>query len=506
MDGPTLSTKPSPTTLPTPGCVRSSATSARSRPAASTARSRAKGRGSGTLLSPYKNYSDTSTVRACYAYDGAGWAGPGQAFPNSVGHPTASWSVNHDGTVVAAEESNDFDAMGRVTGGRQCTPGTCGITSYPFTATYDEFGHETSLAESSVTRSSTYDAATRLQNFTATLPSLGTQNLLTSAQYSAVGLTQATLGSGSGALTETRAYNNRTWLGSLSVGSVYSLGLAYYGNGNIYTANDSENGNWTYGYDSLNRLHTAAMGSQGFTYNPDRYGNMYCTNTGNLPCTPMHGTPPNLNLSFDTSTNRISDGGIHQYDSAGNMTQDGTHGYVYDAENRITCVWGSNGTCTSYDATNYFYDANGTRVGKQQANSLEDYVMDPQGHIISVHDGLTNTLRAELYTGGRHVATANNAGSNNFSLSFNHADWLGTERVRTNSSGTPVQWCTDTPYGMNLTCTPSPNLSAMHFTGKQRDSESGLDNFGARYNASTIGRFMSPDPGEARGDSSAYLQ
>jgi RHS repeat-associated protein len=32
------------------------------------------------------------------------------------------------------------------------------------------------------------------------------------------------------------------------------------------------------------------------------------------------------------------------------------------------------------------------------------------------------------------------------------------------------------------------------FTGKERDSESGLDNFGARYNASTMGRFVSPDP------------
>jgi len=32
------------------------------------------------------------------------------------------------------------------------------------------------------------------------------------------------------------------------------------------------------------------------------------------------------------------------------------------------------------------------------------------------------------------------------------------------------------------------------FTGKERDSESGLDNFGARYNASNLGRFMSPDP------------
>jgi RHS repeat-associated protein len=31
------------------------------------------------------------------------------------------------------------------------------------------------------------------------------------------------------------------------------------------------------------------------------------------------------------------------------------------------------------------------------------------------------------------------------------------------------------------------------FTGKERDTESGLDNFGARYNASSMGRFMTPD-------------
>jgi RHS repeat-associated protein len=35
----------------------------------------------------------------------------------------------------------------------------------------------------------------------------------------------------------------------------------------------------------------------------------------------------------------------------------------------------------------------------------------------------------------------------------------------------------------------------MHFTGEERDQESGNDYFGARYYASTMGRFMSPDPG-----------
>jgi RHS repeat-associated protein len=37
-------------------------------------------------------------------------------------------------------------------------------------------------------------------------------------------------------------------------------------------------------------------------------------------------------------------------------------------------------------------------------------------------------------------------------------------------------------------------LLAYKFTAKERDSESGLDNFGARYNSSSMGRFMSPDP------------
>jgi len=32
-----------------------------------------------------------------------------------------------------------------------------------------------------------------------------------------------------------------------------------------------------------------------------------------------------------------------------------------------------------------------------------------------------------------------------------------------------------------------------HFTGKERDSESGNDYFGARYYASSMGRFFSPD-------------
>jgi RHS repeat-associated protein len=49
------------------------------------------------------------------------------------------------------------------------------------------------------------------------------------------------------------------------------------------------------------------------------------------------------------------------------------------------------------------------------------------------------------------------------------------------------------PYGgMQSTVGSDPNH--YKFTGKERDTESGLDNFGKRYNASSLGRFMTPDP------------
>jgi RHS repeat-associated protein len=51
------------------------------------------------------------------------------------------------------------------------------------------------------------------------------------------------------------------------------------------------------------------------------------------------------------------------------------------------------------------------------------------------------------------------------------------------------------------TATMAPATSAggqsclsSHFTGKEGDSESGNDYFGARYYASSMGRFLSPDP------------
>ena len=50
-------------------------------------------------------------------------------------------------------------------------------------------------------------------------------------------------------------------------------------------------------------------------------------------------------------------------------------------------------------------------------------------------------------------------------------------------------------YECTPSCVHSCASTASRYTGKERDTESGLDYFGARYYASNIGRFMSPDWG-----------
>jgi RHS repeat-associated protein len=232
----------------------------------------------------------------------------------------------------------------------------------------------------------------------------------------------------------------------------------------------------------LNRLYTAGKSGASFTYSPDPYGNMTCTATGGPACTP-------LGLSFNTTNNRINSTG-YSYDAAGNLLSDNTHGYVYDAENRVTCVLGSTGTCNDATAVNYYYAPGGERIAKVMGTTVEEYVYDPQGHVTSAHDATTATLWNEIYDrDGRHVATKNSNG-----FVWNLADWLGTERVRTNSSGTVIESCTDTPYGMNTACAGS-DTSPMHFTGLQYDAETGMSHTLNRQYPMNLARWLTPDPG-----------
>ncbi len=72
------------------------------------------------------------------------------------------------------------------------------------------------------------------------------------------------------------------------------------------------------------------------------------------------------------------------------------------------------------------------------------------------------------------------------------SDHLGSASVITDETGGVVEESQYFPFGGERAVVNSdPNR--YKFTGKERDSETGLDYFGARYYGSNMGRFLSPD-------------
>jgi len=102
--------------------------------------------------------------------------------------------------------------------------------------------------------------------------------------------------------------------------------------------------------------------------------------------------------------------------------------------------------------------------------------------------GAGNCLQTDVYLNGSLLAEY----SGNDTI-FQHGDQVGTIRVQTNSAGSITASCTNQPFGDFLACNGAQNPSGYHFTGKQHDPETGYDYFGARFYASSMGRWMSPD-------------
>ncbi|MGH9477465.1 MAG: RHS repeat-associated core domain-containing protein, partial [Terriglobales bacterium] len=94
------------------------------------------------------------------------------------------------------------------------------------------------------------------------------------------------------------------------------------------------------------------------------------------------------------------------------------------------------------------------------------------------------------YIGGRYLGTGEPS-----AFVWALSDELGTVRVRTNSSGAAVETDTSWPFGAYLSQVGT--YSNLHFTGKYRDGETGLDYFGARFYNAALGRFLTPDWGDS---------
>ena len=291
--------------------------------------------------------------------------------------------------------------------------------------------------------------------------------------------------------------------------------------------------NYCWSYDAFGNR-TEQM-SASVVFASGQGGGNTCSTTGNLG--------ENVWAQYNGANNQMSatsQNGSQSsyYDASGNVTYDGSNFYAYDGEGRLCAVYdalASSMTGYAYDAEGrlcavqlpsinggtryqYLYDATGTRVGKATFTGsfpainttcaapgaaagfvlTAQYLLDQGGDQVTELNTTSGTMawaHSNVWAGAHLDATYDTKG-----LHFHLSDPLGTRRVQSNTYGQVEENILSLPFGDGLsevipTGAPATadDATEHHFTGKERDTESGNDYFEARYYSSAMGRFMSPD-------------
>ena len=492
--------------------------------------------------------TDARSITTTFAYDALNRA---TSRSYSDGTPTVSYNYdssgisNGKGRLAAVSSSvstysySGYDAAGKVLGGSQ----TLGSQTYSMSYSYDLAGHVLSETyPSGRTVTNTYDSAGRASSMNGNLGDGASRTYATGISYASVGgitweqygtttpLYHKTFYNIRGQMFDTRLSSvNDTWdwnRGRLIL--YYSSNHAWGGSGTDNNGNLIFAENWvpppnatldqaqtltqdSYSYDALNRLSAVNESSLDIAgggswvsqfaqvYSYDLYGNRTIDQTNTW------GTGiPKPNFGVDTNTNRLTapSGYTMSYDSAGNLTSDtftGEGTRTYDAENRMKQAWANSQWQT------YTYDGDGRRV-KRNVNGAETWqVYGLGGELLAeyaANDAASTPQKEYGYRNGQLLVTAESSANIHWLVT----DQLGTPRMIADLSGSLSSLARHDylPFGEELFAgtggrTTSQGYSAsdnlrQKFTQKERDSETGLDYFGARYYESTQGRFTSVDP------------
>jgi RHS repeat-associated protein len=236
-----------------------------------------------------------------------------------------------------------------------------------------------------------------------------------------------------------------------------------------------------YGYDPIGNRETSITGAAGLTttYNINNQVNQYSSTT-------------NPSETF-------------KYDADGNMTEDGTAEYTYDAENRLIKVVKSVAGNTEVQ---YTYDYMGRRV-----RSKSFYYGNPNGDIKYVFDGwlavaeLNGSISDQFvraYTWGQDLSgSRDGAGGVGGLLSMTRADGVDygyfydangnvTQVVRLTDGQVSANYRYD-PFGNSIGQFDSIN-NPFRFSTKAFDYLTQLYYYGYRYYSPRLGRWITRDP------------
>jgi RHS repeat-associated protein len=266
-------------------------------------------------------------------------------------------------------------------------------------------------------------------------------------------------------------------------------------------------------YDQLNRI-TGAQTTSTFATNP---GHCWSEVYGIDPWANLQSIAATTNSAYtgcsqESGFTKVSDGNNHftdfSYDLAGNTANDGVNLYTWNGEGQLGAIG------TSTQGTTYAYDGDGRRLAKEVTNSScvcpggggglppcgagcskftstsiqKMYWYGARGEILAETDGQANTTNEYIFFGGQRIAVLPATGNPSYYVE----DLLGTSRVITQSDGTVCYDADFYPYGgeRSYTNTCPQNYK---FEGKERDTETGNDDFGARYYSNRFGRWLSAD-------------
>ncbi len=235
--------------------------------------------------------------------------------------------------------------------------------------------------------------------------------------------------------------------------------------------NSSRTQNFT--YDELNRVKTAATQATtgtyawGLQFGYDIWANL-------LSATVTQGSAPMLSATVGTN-NRLTNTGF-SYDADGNVLGDGINSYSFDAASQLKTAAG----------VTYTYDGDGKRVQKSNGKL---YWYGTGSEPLAESDASGNITDEYIFFGGRRIAHRKSSGE----VDYYFSDQVESARVVTNAAGTVLDDSDFYPFGGERPAITNTSGNNYKFQSKERDTETGNDDFGARYYSSSFGRMLSPD-------------
>jgi RHS repeat-associated protein len=418
----------------------------------------------------------------------------------SDGTPQVTWTYDTSsatctkGHLISVSNSNSttnltpYDCLGRATASSQVTGGQ----TYTFGYGYNLAGALTSETyPSGRVVAMNFDGANRVSAVSS-----GTTTYVQSIQYAPHGgETSWLLGSGA---TGSQQFNPRLEPTSITVGSALSLGFYYCPNGGASCS--TNNGNLmrqtiasyppTFSviqnydatpYDGVNRLKSVTEGTLSRSYGYDAWGNRWVS--ANAPGLFLSTFTPTVSTNFNSLNRLIIQGST--YDNAGNQTVIGGFTMAYNGENLMTS------STIGGVATQYSYDGDNRRVKKVTGTATTVYVYDAGGGLAAEYAPVTDPDPPcrTCYLVQDHLGSTR-AMLDEANVLVARYDYLPFgEQIPTGYNGRTALWGAAPAWAGQT----ADGLTEK-FTGKERDAETGLDYFGARYYSGAQGRFTSPDP------------